>query len=424
MLCSSPGVQRLGTNPPARPPAAAAGSHRASSARRRRRAASARPRAGRAVHPQESWPPLASVRMFSRRAWVSTAGRSRARPGLPLGVRAAALVDDDLCVGASERRDPVSAQLSAGVKPSTRASRCWCVAGGSDVGRAQQSGSRVARRGEPCGRRGSRMAVHVPRARQDGLHLLNATSVIGFVPAARENTMQTVPVSALVLFALVYTMSSAAAQPLVGALAVDERQGDQYGWAVDYETAAAAQAAALRECGGGCRVVLTFERCAAYAADQDAGSTAVGWAESFASSSSAQQAALSACSSRGGTGCIVRFGAATGRWSRRVWVSTARRASRFSRASRRRASTRGVRTGCSVPARARRSGAGKRLGALVRRAIWTVRRCRHCGHRRWVSRRSASGSRPVPTRLRLLPSPVRSSRLRRARNWRACSGNR
>ena len=118
--------------------------------------------------------------------------------------------------------------------------------------------------------------------------------------------MQTVPVSALVLCALVYTMSSAAAQPPVGALAVDERQGDQYGWAVDYETAGAAQAAALRECGGGCRVVLTFARCAAYAADQDADSTAVGWAESFASSSSAQQAALSECSSRGGTGCIIR----------------------------------------------------------------------------------------------------------------------
>ena len=118
--------------------------------------------------------------------------------------------------------------------------------------------------------------------------------------------MPTVPVSALVLFALVYTMSSAAAQTPVGALAVDERQGDQYGWAVDYETAAAAQAAALRECGGGCRVVLTFNRCAAYAVDQDADNTAVGWAESFASSSSAQQAALSECNSRGGTGCIVR----------------------------------------------------------------------------------------------------------------------
>ena len=34
---------------------------------------------------------------------------------------------------------------------------------------------------------------------------------------------------------------ASAAQTPVGALAVDERQGDQYGWAVDYETAAAAR---------------------------------------------------------------------------------------------------------------------------------------------------------------------------------------
>ena len=104
----------------------------------------------------------------------------------------------------------------------------------------------------------------------------------------------------LAICALVCTASVAAAQPPVGALAVDERQGDQYGWAVDYETAGAAQARALSECGGSCRVVLTFERCAAYAADQAADSRAVGWAESFTSSSSAPQAALSECSSRGG----------------------------------------------------------------------------------------------------------------------------
>ncbi len=95
--------------------------------------------------------------------------------------------------------------------------------------------------------------------------------------------MRTVADSMLVLCALVCTASVASAQPPVGALAVDERQGDQYGWAVDYETAGAAQA--LSECGAGCRVVLTFNRCAAYAADQDADSTAVGWAESFTSSS-------------------------------------------------------------------------------------------------------------------------------------------
>ena len=99
----------------------------------------------------------------------------------------------------------------------------------------------------------------------------------------------------------------AAAQAPVGALAVDERQGDQWGWVVDYETAAAARARALDECGTGCSVVLTFGRCAAYAADQDADSTAVGWAEAYASASAAQAAALSECRSRGGgSGCIVR----------------------------------------------------------------------------------------------------------------------
>ena len=70
--------------------------------------------------------------------------------------------------------------------------------------------------------------------------------------------------------------------------------------------AAAAQARALAECGAGCSVVLTFGRCAAYAADQDADSTA-GWAEAYASASAAQEAALAECRSRGGgSGCIVR----------------------------------------------------------------------------------------------------------------------
>ena len=118
--------------------------------------------------------------------------------------------------------------------------------------------------------------------------------------------MKTIASSALVACAFASTAAMAAAQTPVGALAVDERQGDQWGWAVDYETAAAAQSAALGECGPACSVVLTFERCAAYAADQDADSTAVGWAESYGTAAGAQQAALSECSSRGGTGCIIR----------------------------------------------------------------------------------------------------------------------
>ena len=113
--------------------------------------------------------------------------------------------------------------------------------------------------------------------------------------------------SRLVVVGFLWTASAAVAQPPVGALAIDERQGDQYGWAVDYETASAAQGRALQECGSGCSVVLTFGRCAAYASDQDADSTAVGWAEAYASGADARQAALSECSSRGGgSGCVVR----------------------------------------------------------------------------------------------------------------------
>ena len=98
----------------------------------------------------------------------------------------------------------------------------------------------------------------------------------------------------------------AGAQTLVGALAIDERQGDRYGWAVDYEGAPAAGAAALGECGAGCAVVLTFARCGAYAADPSSGSTAYGWGESYAAAAGARSRALSECRSRGGTDCVVR----------------------------------------------------------------------------------------------------------------------
>ena len=76
---------------------------------------------------------------------------------------------------------------------------------------------------------------------------------------------------------------------------------------MDYETASAAQGSGLQACGSGCSVVLTFGRCAAYAADQDADSTAVGWSEPYDSAAGARQSALSECRSRGGgSGCIVR----------------------------------------------------------------------------------------------------------------------
>ena len=49
----------------------------------------------------------------------------------------------------------------------------------------------------------------------------------------------------LVLCICLCTAAGAGAQTPVGALAIDERQGEQWGWAVDYETAAAAQGMAL-----------------------------------------------------------------------------------------------------------------------------------------------------------------------------------
>ena len=120
-------------------------------------------------------------------------------------------------------------------------------------------------------------------------------------------TMKALIWSWLVVGVSLGTAVSAGAQTPVGALAIDERRGDKYGWAVDYESEAAAWEAALSECGAGCSVVLTFARCGAYAADQDADSTAVGWAESYASADGARQTALSECRARsGGSGCIVR----------------------------------------------------------------------------------------------------------------------
>ena len=131
--------------------------------------------------------------------------------------------------------------------------------------------------------------------------------------------MKRIAGSALVLGAALCLSAAAAAQAPVGALAIDEGQGDQYGWAVDYETAGAAGQRALSECGSGCSVVLIFARCAAYAVDQDAGSTVYGWAESYVSAAGARQRALAECGSRG-SGCTVRVWAAMVRWSRMACV--------------------------------------------------------------------------------------------------------
>ena len=64
--------------------------------------------------------------------------------------------------------------------------------------------------------------------------------------------MKTITGAALVLCAVVCLSAAATAQTPVGALAIDDRRGDRYGWAVDYETTSAARTRALSECGSGC----------------------------------------------------------------------------------------------------------------------------------------------------------------------------
>ena len=92
-----------------------------------------------------------------------------------------------------------------------------------------------------------------------------------------------------------------------GALAIDENQGDQWGWAVDQETQAAADRRALRECGAGCRIVYRFSnQCAAFATDQAQGSTAYGYGYA-PTRRAAQTNAFRHCRERGGSGrCVVR----------------------------------------------------------------------------------------------------------------------
>lgn len=92
-----------------------------------------------------------------------------------------------------------------------------------------------------------------------------------------------------------------------GALAIDENQGDQWGWAAGYSTTFEAQKIALAECGAGCEIVVTFsEGCAAYAADQTQGSTVFGYSYNYATRAQAEQRAMLECRARDGQACIVR----------------------------------------------------------------------------------------------------------------------
>ena len=104
------------------------------------------------------------------------------------------------------------------------------------------------------------------------------------------------------------------APSMYGALALDSRQGQAWGWAIDYASPAEAAQRALSECGRDCSVVMRFSNeCAAFAADQASGSTAHGWANGYDTGSGARARALSECGGRGGGSCIVRVWGCTGR---------------------------------------------------------------------------------------------------------------
>ena len=77
--------------------------------------------------------------------------------------------------------------------------------------------------------------------------------------------------------------------------------------------AATGPAALLRECSTGCSVVLTFDRCGAYATDQDAASTVRLGRKTVRPGGGARGRALSECRSRGGSGCsgVRAWGAAS-----------------------------------------------------------------------------------------------------------------
>ena len=124
--------------------------------------------------------------------------------------------------------------------------------------------------------------------------------------------MKTHQSSWVVLLAMLGAPMDTGAQPPAGALAIDERHGTRHGWAADYETAELAREAALRECGAGCAVVLTFARCGAYATDQDDAGTSHGWGESHDTADGARRRALAECGSRGGSNCIVRASGCNG----------------------------------------------------------------------------------------------------------------
>ena len=100
-------------------------------------------------------------------------------------------------------------------------------------------------------------------------------------------------------------------QQAISAGAIAKGAGTRAGYAHGFANTSAASAHALKECGAGCKVIVTFETgCAAMSLDRD--SSAVGAARG-ANRATAENYALGFCRKYGGTSCYIRTWTCTGR---------------------------------------------------------------------------------------------------------------
>jgi hypothetical protein len=103
------------------------------------------------------------------------------------------------------------------------------------------------------------------------------------------------------VLALAFWSAPAAARDYYGAIAFSQSGGGD-GYSSDYSTQGGAEAKALQECGGGCKVVIWFKNaCGALAVGQGNG-YGTGWA---ASSGQAQTIAVTECS-KNTTNCGIK----------------------------------------------------------------------------------------------------------------------
>jgi hypothetical protein len=187
---------------------------------------------------------------------------------------------------------------------------------------------------------------------------------------------------AALVFAVIAGQSPAMA---FGALAIDTPQGPSYGFAIDHGSENAARAAAIAKCGPKCRTVVIFRStCAAYAADQAAGSTVYGWGYG-PTQQRASELALGFCRKEGGSRCQLR-----------VWAcESARTAAAWARAD--------ATTGGTAQAPPPPPAAGRVDPEVARRAVEEV--LARLGHQPEAT--PAPGTKPVapPPANAMAPSP-------------------